>query len=84
MKSGSDNFREAAVIGIMPRLLEKDVKILVYEPTSENAGKRFGAETVNDFDAFKKRSEVILANRYDKALDDVSDKVYTRDIFGRD
>ena len=84
MKSDSDNFREAAVIGIMSRLLEKGVKILVYEPTAESAGERFGAETVNDMDLFKKRSDVILVNRYDKLLDDVSDKVYTRDIFGRD
>ena len=84
MKSGSDNFREAAIIGVMSCLREKGVKILVYEPTAERAGERFGAETVNDFDIFKKRSDVILANRYDKALDDVSDKVYTRDIFGRD
>ena len=84
MKSGSDNFREAAIIGVMNRLREKSVKILVYEPTSERAGELFGAETVNDFELFKKRSDVILANRYDKSLDDVSEKVYTRDIFGRD
>ena len=84
MKSGSDNFRDAAIIGVMNRLREKSVKILIYEPTSERAGELFGAETVNDFELFKKRSDVILANRYDKSLDDVSDKVYTRDIFGRD
>jgi UDPglucose 6-dehydrogenase len=83
MKAGSDNFRMSSVLGVMRRIREQGVEVVVYEPTLDDAAF-LGAEVVRDLDEFKSRADVIVANRRTEALDDVAAKVYTRDIYGRD